>query len=1305
MGRVYDQFGFDEEGYNREGYDRLGYDREGYDKDGYNRKGMNREGFNKLTHRDKEGYDVFGYDPNGFDRQGYDKEGYDKAGYGKDGFNRDGFNQVGYDREGYDKKGFNTNGFDREGYDRKGFNAAGVDREGYDRDGYDKDGYDREGYDLDGYNRSGYNIEGYDKSGYNREGYDKEGYNRYGYGKDGFNRDGFDITGFNREGYDKDGYDRTGYDQLGYDREGYSKYGYNREGFDREGFNRNGYDKEGYKRNGFNAAGYNRAGFDMQGFDKYGYDAEGFSLDGYNKAGYNIFGYNRFGFNADGISLDGFEQEDFDAEGYNLYTGYNLKGFNRAGFNVNGIDCDGYTQEGYHFITGFDREGFDREGYNAGGYNKKGYDREGFDKNGFNKQGYDREGYDRSGYDVAGYDRDGFDKYGYDVAGLDKNGKEKPKPKPTLKEGVAVRHTKYGPGRVAYIQSGRKNVEIYFEELHDYRIVSISELDKTLYFDVKDYLKTNKKKFDGDEEINFAEKEHFDKFSNYVRTQIKRDIELRTLSNFKPQTVQKVGRFGEVTFERTKPDYGFAERMARNMVRSLLDTSYFCHILYRQNENLYIGKQAIDGWVVDWADEKASLYYQRQVYIGLPEYNMEFVRDIDIKFAEYLGYVDLYNRHAKGSSDVTTDKRLKQIIAANRSNKRIHDIVESIQKNQYEIITTDKSRDMIVLGCAGSGKTMIMMHKIRFMKYNNPNLSMEDIIVISPTDILGREGKELSKLLQIDKINQSSIAAFYEEKLSVLLDKMKQVQYPIKIIANADYDEKEYQENSLLAFYEQVKVLLNPQKAEGKEFLVEKEKYRIEFAMEEIQDIFQYSAGFEGLYKEYEIAKKELEKTSVQDIEQCVVAIQSELDKNEQNKNNRDLLQFLLDNECFGEGDGKTHSPEGLLFAVSALAKNVDWGSLKYYLKKTGMKIQGASRIVQVMALFTLEYVDKDSLKETIAALNRYSLSEAKGYLKTLDTKLSNFDVLDKRKKILEDLLGQGMFKLRDGERSLSDSIVQERGKRIANFFEHAADLGSTTEEAIYYLDRYGVLKGQLARLNKQISNGGNDYLYDGLLSMLNIDSSDGTVCMRGTDLFKILYVMSKHSGPISRGTKYIYIDEFQDFAYSEIDLIRKLFPNATVNMFGDVNQCINKKGINIRDKVNDFSGYIVLEIKENYRNAKSIAEYVKTEFQIDMLPVGLPGTVKKSKKLTALKIAVDDRVAIIVGDGVQEIDYGNIPETKVNLYEQTGEIMRNMYNVLPISMAKGLEFEKVEVLSSTLNQNERYVACTRAIDELVVVE
>ena len=80
---------------------------------------------------------------------------------------------------------------------------------------------------------------------------------------------------------------------------------------------------------------------------------------------------------------------------------------------------------------------------------------------------------------------------------------------------------------------------------------------------------------------------------------------------------------------------------------------------------------------------------------------------------------------------------------------------------------------LLVLGCAGSGKTMILMHKIRYMKYNHKDLQMEDIIVLSPTDILGRESHELSRLLQIEAVKQFTVVSFYEAASKQLLNKLQ----------------------------------------------------------------------------------------------------------------------------------------------------------------------------------------------------------------------------------------------------------------------------------------------------------------------------------------------------------------------------------------------------------------------------------------------------------------------------------------------------------------------------------------------------
>jgi hypothetical protein len=151
------------------------------------------------------------------------------------------------------------------------------------------------------------------------------------------------------------------------------------------------------------------------------------------------------------------------------------------------------------------------------------------------------------------------------------------------------------------------------------------------------------------------------------------------------------------------------------------------------------------------------------MYIGNKDIGLNLVRDINMSGGTYQSYTDRYNKNAQDNRVMkVADEHLTRIIEANQKNKRIHDIIESIQKNQYEIITFDHNKSMLMLGCAGSGKTMILMHKIRYMKYNHKTLSMDDVVVISPTDILGRESRQLSRLLQIERARQYTTLEFYD---------------------------------------------------------------------------------------------------------------------------------------------------------------------------------------------------------------------------------------------------------------------------------------------------------------------------------------------------------------------------------------------------------------------------------------------------------------------------------------------------------------------------------------------------------------
>ena len=130
-----------------------------------------------------------------------------------------------------------------------------------------------------------------------------------------------------------------------------------------------------------------------------------------------------------------------------------------------------------------------------------------------------------------------------------------------------------------------------------------------------------------------------------------------------------------------------ARRQIDRKVNKVIRKPYFCHVDYKYNAELYLGKQQVAGWITDWADEQASLYYQWQMYIGNEDKKLELVRDVHISDGDYQGYTDLYNAHQKETKSTTVaDQHLAQIIAANQKNKKSMILLNLYNKTSIELL-------------------------------------------------------------------------------------------------------------------------------------------------------------------------------------------------------------------------------------------------------------------------------------------------------------------------------------------------------------------------------------------------------------------------------------------------------------------------------------------------------------------------------------------------------------------------------------------------------------------------------------------
>ena len=130
--------------------------------------------------------------------------------------------------------------------------------------------------------------------------------------------------------------------------------------------------------------------------------------------------------------------------------------------------------------------------------------------------------------------------------------------------------------------------------------------------------------------------------------------------------------------------------------------------------------------------------------------------------------------------------------------------------------------------------------------------------------------------------------------------------------------------------------------------------------------------------------------------------------------------------------------------------------------------------------------------------------------------------------------------------------------------------------------------------------------------------------------------------------------------------------------------------------------------LRENYRNALEITQYANEKFGMDMLPIGIRGQIRTTANMPIVAVTPGskDRVAIIYKDTDTLRSEGiTLKNTQYHFLNETDiEIVTDQINVLPISLAKGLEFERVYVITDGMDENEKYVAVTRALNELVLV-
>lgn len=205
---------------------------------------------------------------------------------------------------------------------------------------------------------------------------------------------------------------------------------------------------------------------------------------------------------------------------------------------------------------------------------------------------------------------------------------------------------------------------------------------------------------------------------------------------------------------------------------------------------------------------------------------------------------------------------------------------------------------------------------------------------------------------------------------------------------------------------------------------------------------------------------------------------------------------------------------------------------------------------------------------------------------------------------------------------------------------------------------------------------------------------------------------------------KEIVIDEAQDYSLGQLKLISKIFRNASYTILGDINQTINPyyryESLEDIKKILPDSKYI--ELTKTYRSSEEIAEYSNRVLGLNHVtairrnkpvPVDevVEGELNSQLRHDIEECKLHGKSIAIITKNQDECDkiYKMLSDTGISKIDNSSKKFNRKFIVVPVYMAKGLEFDSVIIYTDKNNKYTKdekylyYVAITRAQHKLIV--
>lgn len=571
----------------------------------------------------------------------------------------------------------------------------------------------------------------------------------------------------------------------------------------------------------------------------------------------------------------------------------------------------------------------------------------------------------------------------------------------------------------------------------------------------------------------------------------------------------------------------------------------------------YIGKHGDEGLeIVDWRAPLAQKYYQKsRTSFSINDYDYKLIlrralrtgkgKVLDMK-NEYLNLSGYLSKEEIAGRDeaLVFDPFLKEILRTRKEKQEICDIIETIQEKQFEIITLPEADRFILQGVAGSGKTMILLHRLSYIMYNNESVRPTDVLVITPSDSFNAFIDELSAVLELQKVKTSTLERYF-----INLLKNAGINLDGKTDFNAPVPE-EY-----LGYI-----------------------YSPSFVKETDAKLSKVFDGVYGMFASHDCRGV---------IDEILTVCKMQTEEYEKLKNAGLRVRRCVLGEIKEKPDGGLYYTKQFRYMFNCVLDLNEFLSL--VISDARMK-EYAYFYRQILSFYkSVKFLRRYSNKicrTAIEDLTKLSesvekeISDLKRYKMKIGTSevLTYADGIEKREQLKNEI-------------SAAISAVE----RILNGFIVFYDFADVLRGETYFtaIGKCENIADILRFFYKETVRKAKQKYGVPLKPLIK------------SDPFSMCLLLTRLGFNLSPKYSFIFVDEAQDVSPAEYEVIKTVNDRAVFNIFGDLKQNITPwRGIKNWEEI----GYKLYNLKLNYRNTDKIVNFVSRNLGIDMQSIGFDG-------------------------------------------------------------------------------------------------